>query len=337
MNPENEVLHKFYEKPTKNSRVILASSALSWSQKRTILTQEALRRIRNTSPSLGDQVVNNHLSDFMLKLKESGYNAKFRREIILSAKNAYKILVQKSNLSTQPLFRTRAQMLEDKKFKGKNATNWWKSKPNCKKPFTSILFVPPTPNGELASLMKKRERMLNENSNMNIKIVEKSGVKVKRFLVQADPFLKTNCDSVKCPFCQAQPQLETNRKMKTHCKTPNVGYRIECKSCGATYEGETARLVKSRAIEHVNDLEKKKTSSPLIKHMHTHHPQEGGTTKFELSVTGKFRDALTRQADESVRIRNSAKASEKFMNAKSEFNAAPIRRLALVKTHAHIQ
>ena len=67
MSPENEVLYEFYEKPTKNSRVILASSALSWSQKRTILTQEALRRIRNTSPSLGDQVVNNHLSDFMHK------------------------------------------------------------------------------------------------------------------------------------------------------------------------------------------------------------------------------------------------------------------------------
>ena len=46
----------------------------------------------------------------------------------------------------------------------------------AKKTFTSILFVSPTPNGELASLMKKRERILNENSNMNIKIVEKSGV-----------------------------------------------------------------------------------------------------------------------------------------------------------------
>ena len=151
MSPENEVLHEFYEKPTKNSRVILASSALSWSQKRTILTQEALRRIRNTSPSLGDQVVNNHLSDFMLKLKESGYNAKFRREIILSAKNAYKILVQKSNLSTQPLFRTRAQMLEDKKFKGKNATNWWKGSQIAKNPSLQFcLCPPPTPNRGLA-------------------------------------------------------------------------------------------------------------------------------------------------------------------------------------------
>ena len=39
---------EFYQKPTKNPLVILADSALSHSQKRTILTQEGLRRLRNT-------------------------------------------------------------------------------------------------------------------------------------------------------------------------------------------------------------------------------------------------------------------------------------------------
>ena len=99
IRPENEVLYEFYEKLTKNSRIILALSALSWMQKRTILTQEAFRTIRNTSPSLGDQAINNFLSDSMLKIKESGYNAKFRKEIILSAKNSYKFLVQKAALA----------------------------------------------------------------------------------------------------------------------------------------------------------------------------------------------------------------------------------------------
>mgnify|MGYP003336988270 CR=1 FL=1 len=40
--------YEFYEKPSKNQHVILASSSLSWPKKRTILTQEALRRMRNT-------------------------------------------------------------------------------------------------------------------------------------------------------------------------------------------------------------------------------------------------------------------------------------------------
>jgi hypothetical protein len=37
---DNRIDFEFYEKPTKNPRVILASSALSHSQKRSILTQE---------------------------------------------------------------------------------------------------------------------------------------------------------------------------------------------------------------------------------------------------------------------------------------------------------
>ena len=44
----NRIDFEFFSKPTKNPRVILADSALSFSKKRTILTQECLRRLRNT-------------------------------------------------------------------------------------------------------------------------------------------------------------------------------------------------------------------------------------------------------------------------------------------------
>ena len=43
-------------------------------------------------------------------------------------------------------------------------------------------------------------------------------------------------------------------------------------------------------------------------------------------VTGKFFDALSRQADESVRIQSSYGL---VMNSKSEFNAPPIKRIVL--------
>ena len=45
---QNRIDFEFFEKPTKNPRVILADSAMSFSQKRTILTQECLRRLRHT-------------------------------------------------------------------------------------------------------------------------------------------------------------------------------------------------------------------------------------------------------------------------------------------------
>ena len=240
-------------------------------------------------------------------------------------------MVEKHNQGIKALYRSRSEMIEDKKKKGDIKYNWWTKTKYCK-PYTSILFVPPTPHGVLANMMRKREQFLNENSKMHIKIVEKGGIKFKNFIVKADPFQKSKCET-KCPFCQAQPQLKVKENSIGLCTTPNVGYRIKCDTCKASYEGETARLAKTRIREHLDDLIKQKPASPLIKHINTHHPEDGGKTQFSVEVTGRFSSALSRQSDEAVRIRNSAKASTKFMNSKHEFNAAPIRRLAVLKSH----
>ena len=71
---KNRINFEFFKKPTKNPMVILANSALSFSSKRTILTQECLRRLRNTKIELGPEVQKMHLDQFMLKLKNSGYS-----------------------------------------------------------------------------------------------------------------------------------------------------------------------------------------------------------------------------------------------------------------------
>ena len=241
-------------------------------------------------------------------------------------------MVENHNQGIKALYRNRSEMIEDKKKKGDVKYNWW-SKGKGSKPYTSILFVPPTPHGVLAKEMRKREQSLNQNNNMHIKIVEKGGIKFKNFVVKADPFPKSKCE-YKCPFCQPQPQLKVQENSIDLCTTPNVGYRIKCDTCKATYEGETARLAKTRIREHLDDLLKQKSGSPLIKHINNHYPLEGGQTQFSVEVTGRFSSALSRQSDEAVRIRNSAKASTNFMNSKHEFNAAPIRRLAVLRTHA---
>ena len=85
---------EFFEKPTKNPRVILASSALSFPKKRTILTQEFLRRLRNTKVELGPEIQKKHLNQFMQKLKHSGYSQKFRMEILDSALKAFEKMVE---------------------------------------------------------------------------------------------------------------------------------------------------------------------------------------------------------------------------------------------------
>ena len=71
-------------------------SALSFSPKRTILTQECLRRLRNTKIELGPDVQKKHLDEFMLKLKVSKYSPKFRTEVLDSALKAFE-KVRKTN------------------------------------------------------------------------------------------------------------------------------------------------------------------------------------------------------------------------------------------------
>ena len=63
----------------------------------------------------------------------------------------------------------------------------------------------------------------------------------------------------------------------------------------------------------------------LYKHKILEHKHE--EVDFKMEITGIFRDALTRQAEEAVRIK-SRKNSE-LMNSKSQFNHPPIARVVV--------
>ena len=125
-NKNNRIDFEYYEKPTQNCRVILASSALSFTKKRTILTQEGLRRLRNTKMELGQKVQEKYLNLFMLKLKKSGYTEKFRREVLSSIFNAYHKMVEEDKTGVKPLYRSREWNSEERKIaKLKKKGNWW--------------------------------------------------------------------------------------------------------------------------------------------------------------------------------------------------------------------
>ena len=191
VNTSNVVDFEFYEKPTKNPHVILASSALGKQQKRNIFVSEALRRLRNTSKRLGEDVQNKHLSDFMLKLKESGYDSKFRAEVIQSAKSAYSMQLENDRKGVKPLYREKHQIIADKKSKNQTKANWWKKKGGEK--YKSVLFVPPTPGAKLAKLIQAREAQLNSDCENRIKVVEGKGAKLKDFLIRKNPFGTQEC------------------------------------------------------------------------------------------------------------------------------------------------
>ena len=93
------------------------------------------------------------------------------------------------------------------------------------------------------------------------------------------------------------------------------------------YEGVTSHSARLRGIEHLKSYFGKKDDSVLYKHKMLEHKDED--LEYKMEITGVFRDALSRQADESVRIQ--ARKNTELINSKSEFNHPPIARVIVEK------
>ena len=65
----------------------------------------------------------------------------------------------------------------------------------------------------------------------------------------------------------------------------------------------------------------------MYKHKLTEHPNE--EVKFKFEVTDRFKDALTRQTNEAVRI--ASRKNTELLNSKSEFNHLPTARIMVEK------
>ena len=241
-------------------------------------------------------------------------------------KIAYRSMKIKDESGENPMYRSK-QWKKGNKIEYKDKIKWWNKKTKTK--FKSVLFVPPTPGGELCKRMQQIEQSLNCNGSSRIKILEKGGIKVKNLVCKSNPYKPNPCEKPLCPVCHKGKYTTLEEGGPSiDCRTNNVGYRFECENCKScnkysSYEGETARSIKTRAIEHVNDMIKMKVINPIVKHTKGNHP--GCKPSFKLKVTGVFHDALTRQADEASRIQM-CKPSE-VINNKAEFNHPPLDRL----------
>ena len=147
---------------------------------------------------------------------------------------------------------------------------------------------------------------------------------MEKMLTTKNPFKEEKCQEKWCPLCKGE-----FGDFKISCRTNNTGYRWICKTCEKdknetrSYEGETSRSIRVRSREHVAAFKSKKADSVLYKHKMLDHINED--VEYGLEITGIFRDALTRQANESVRIYG--RKSSEILNSKSEFNHPPTARV----------
>ena len=94
------ITYEFQSKCMAAKAVINARPALSWSTKRTVLTQAVLRVLMNRSKLLPWERVVENVNEMVLRMQYSGYSRKFRYEVVDSALKALKQgmkLIKKEN------------------------------------------------------------------------------------------------------------------------------------------------------------------------------------------------------------------------------------------------
>ena len=160
-----------------------------------------------------------------------------RYDIFNAATKAHQKMVEESREGIRPLHRPKMwnrTKIKNKKLRKRN--NWYKSGGA-----ESIIFVPCTPNEDL----KKRYEEEIRKSKFNIKIVERSGNKIRNLLHRKDPFKKESCDRPNCFVCTS------DGKGKQICNKENIVYKISCtEECKNhdLYKGETSYSAYTRGL-----------------------------------------------------------------------------------------
>ena len=86
----NKVEYRFFKKKMSNRMTIMASSELPPNVKRATMTNEVLRRLRNTKRGLPWSVFADIISEFSNDMRHMGYGESFRAKVIQAALTGYR-------------------------------------------------------------------------------------------------------------------------------------------------------------------------------------------------------------------------------------------------------
>ena len=319
---DNTLDYKFFSKKVSNPILLMKSSALPDKVKRDSLVQQAMTRLRNTRRTLPWQVAADTLTEFALRLKWSGYNARYRAEVLQAAVRGYEKLLEAVDRGERPLHRPReweAQARRQKKLIAKAA--WYR-------PAHTVTFVPATPGGELTCLLREVLQEEGQRLGLNIRAVEQGGTSLKRKLTGGDLKGGELCGQPDCLLCKSGVKGGCHRRA-------GVVYKGTCNICEnanivAAYYGESAFSGYYRTNVHAKEIEKRDLENAFAKHLNIYHPEkEGDPSVFTIRVIQTFRKPMPRQTTEAVFIHNSD--ADILMNSKAEFKQPAIPRVTTTR------
>ena len=346
---KTEIKFEFYEKDVSSKTVVMEKSTIPIKTKISTLSQEVLRRMRNTSRNVKKERREEILTEFMKKLKRSGYNAKTRREILIAGMKGYMRLVKEEEEGRRRVNRPRWEGATSRRYKklgGKG--NWYKHKKSKsmekgkesgaskgkikrskgeeeEKKIEAVMFVPSTPGGVLAKMLQQTDdRLAKETGQKKIKMVERGGATLKSILSRLNPWGKEGCTRSDCFPCKGEKGKGGN------CQAESCVYRINCEECkgrgvASLYIGETSRTPYLRGKEHLAKLQGEAKDSALWDHCVEEHG--GEKVNFSMKVGNKHKTPFTRQVEEAVAIETCI--ADILLNSKSEFYCSRIPRVKI--------
>ena len=307
------IMYEHYEKAMVTKAVIHKDSAIPEQMKRTVLTQELLRILVHCSKDLPWETVCEHANGFTKKLQFSGYDQKFRHDVVKSGLHAYETIKEKAEAGLRPINRPKEWKREERKRNKEEKKKSWYRKGG----YDSVLFVPATPRSRLKKMYGREIK----RSGIRIRVVERSGVTLKSLLQRSNPFRERNCGRGDCMICTTTGI--------GNCTTENITYEILCdnEQCSRTYKGESSYNGYKRGKEQMAGLVGKSDKSGLWKHCERDHAGE----TFSMKVTGTLKDdAMLRQITEAVQIENAD--TNTLINTRAEWNMTRVPRMNIQTT-----
>jgi hypothetical protein len=306
--------------------------------KRSTLTQEAVRILRNCSLSVPWSRRADLLSDLSLRLKLSGYTEHFRATVIRSALAAWDRLLELDRTGQQPLYRDRAWQRDRRnREKERNKKNWYRHLGGQDNDFP--IFCPMSPGGKLAARWRKTLEQVRVSSGGRVRgyVAEQSGVPLSALLYSSQPGEQDSCGQADCNPCA---RGTTRRLSCRRVARGGMVYSCECITCKergvaegtriqSWYHGETSRTLYTRQKEHYTGLQSRKQDNALFKHKELHHPETDPV--FEFRPEKFFSDNISKQIFEGVSINNSPSSPGLLMNSKAEFRQGEVARVVLVR------
>ena len=249
-------------------------------------------------------------------MQYSGYSKKFRYEVLKSALKAYDDRASADEIGIRPLYRPKERKTKERASeKQRKKNNWYKTRGD-----DAVIFIPATPKSEL----QRRYTREIKASGLKIKVLEQTGMSLKRLLQRSNPFKSKTCEKADCMVCL--------NGGKGPCDVHGITYSITCMECANSnekekiYIGETSRNAYTRGKEHLASLSRREENSVLWKHSKEKH--NGSIPQFCMSVKGQFKDdAMLRQISEAVMINKEGK--ENIMNSKNEWNYINLPHVAV--------